>query len=151
MLDFDIRCEAQERVLVLDTAAFLAGLQLHIYGHRLVTVPRVIEEVKDEASVRGLEMALTVNRVEVVEPKKEYREQARSIAKDVGSLTKLSETDLDVLALALQLRDVGCRVVVVTDDYSLQNTVALIGIEFQPVKSTGIKRPRLFRKSLSTS
>lgn len=151
MLDFDIRCEAQERVLVLDTAAFLAGLQLHIYGHRLVTVPRVIEEVKDEASVRGLEMALTVNRVEVVEPKKEYREQARSIAKDVGSLTKLSETDLDVLALALQLRDVGCRVVVVTDDYSLQNTVALIGIEFQPVKSTGIKKPRLFRKSLNTS
>ena len=147
MQDSDIRCEVQERVLVLDTAAFLAGIQLHVYGHRLVTVPRVIEEVKDEVSVRGLEIALTVNRVEIVEPRKEYREQARSVARDVGSLAKLSETDLDVLALALQLRGVGCRVVVVTDDYSLQNTVALIGIEFQPVKSIGIKRPRVFRKS----
>lgn len=147
MQDSDIRCEDRERVLVLDTAAFLAGIQLHVYGYRLVTVPRVIEEVRDEASVRGLEIALTVNRVEIVKPRKEYREQARSVARDVGSLAKLSETDLDVLALALQLRDVGCRVVVVTDDYSLQNTVALIGIEFQSVKSVGIKRPRVFRKS----
>ena len=147
MRDSDIRCEDQERVLVLDTAALLAGIQLHVYGQRLVTVPRVIEEVKDEVSVRGLEIALIVNRVEIVEPRKEYREQARSVARDVGSLAKLSETDLDVLALALQLRDAGCRVVVVTDDYSLQNTVALIGIEFQPVKSIGIKRPRVFRKS----
>ncbi len=140
------RCSSNELVLVLDTAAFLAGVQLLLYSHRLATVPRVLEEVKDSESVLRLEIAIEASRIEVVEPLEEYRRRAENVTEDVGARGKLSQTDIDVLALALQLRDSGCRVIIVTDDYTLQNVAALSGIEFRPVKTMGIRKPRRFKR-----
>ncbi len=146
MRDSGTRCSPNELVLVLDTAAFLAGVQLLLYSHRLATVPRVLEEVKDSESVLRLEIAIEASRIEVVEPLEKYRRRAENVAEDVGARGKLSQTDIDVLALALQLRDAGCRVIIVTDDYTLQNVAALTGIEFQPVKTMGIRKPRRFKR-----
>ena len=51
-----------------------------------------------------------------------WLEQATSVASQTGDLVRLSDVDLDVLALAL-----GLQATLVTDDYRLQNAVQHAG------------------------
>ena len=131
------------RTLVLDTTAFLAALPLMIYTARLVAPPRVIEEVRDRESRERLEVATLVERVEVVEPRERYRWRVKRVAVKLGLHTSLSDTDIDVAALALQLREEGGgEVTVVTDDYALQNLLAKLGVEYMPLRTRGIREAR---------
>jgi UPF0271 protein len=56
-------------------------------------------------------------------------------AKGTGDSARLSPVDLEVLALALEL-----KASVVTDDYSIQNLAAVLGVEYIPVGLKGITR-----------
>ena len=50
------------------------------------------------------------------------------------------ETDVELLALALELKSKGYRPQVVSDDYSIQNVATQAGIEFLALATFGIKR-----------
>lgn len=126
-------------VLILDTAAFISATHLHIYDRPLYTTPSVLDEVKDSESVQRLSLSQSIDRIIVVEPSKEYIEKALNLAKKFRVLDKLSKTDLDVLALALQLVSEGYDVTVLTDDYVLQRILKSIGIAFKPVKTIGVR------------
>jgi UPF0271 protein len=56
-------------------------------------------------------------------------------AKGTGDSARLSPVDVEVLALALEL-----KASVVTDDYSIQNLAAVLGVEYIPVGLKGITR-----------
>ncbi|MEM4952421.1 MAG: hypothetical protein QXV81_09195, partial [Ignisphaera sp.] len=56
------------KVLVLDTAAFLAAIPLQLYNTILYTVPAVIDEVKDYESRARLELASIVGRFHIEVP-----------------------------------------------------------------------------------
>jgi UPF0271 protein len=130
----------RRKVYVFDTAAFIAALQLMMYGVEIYTTSSVIAEVKDSESVQRLELSQPVGRVSVVDPEKMFVEKATEVAKRFGLLDKLSKTDIDVIALALQLKEQGYSVTVLTDDYDIQIILQRIGIDFKPVKTVGIKR-----------
>jgi len=132
----------KRRTLVLDTTAFLAALPLMLYTARLVAPPRVVEEVRDRESRERLEVAAILDRVEVLEPAERYRWRVRRAAVRLGLHASLSETDVDVAALALQLRDEGEDVTVVTDDYALQNLLAKMGVGYMPLRTRGISEAR---------
>jgi len=51
---------------------------------------------------------------------------------------RLSSTDKDIIALALKHKQDGDDVVTVTDDYSMQNSLKLLNIEFKSVRTKGI-------------
>ncbi len=140
------RSRPRYEALVLDTAAFLARLQLSLYGIDMVTTPRVVEEVKDLESRLGLEISFEVSRVRVEKPSRESIELAKRVAREVGVLERLSETDLEVLALALEMRNRGVRVAIATDDYSVQNAAAYAGIGFIPIKTRGIESVKRFKR-----
>jgi UPF0271 protein len=57
----------------------------------------------------------------------------------VGDIRFLSETDKQVLALALELKHQGEEPLVVTDDYSIQNVSNQLGLEFAPLMTFGIR------------
>ena len=139
------------RIIVLDTAAFLARLQLSLYGVELVTTPSVIEEVKDFESRLGLELSLEVSRVSVEEPSAEAIDRARRAASELGVLERLSRTDLEVLALALDKARSGAEVAIATDDYSVQNVATYLGLRFLPIKTRGIDRIRVFKRKSSSA
>ncbi len=147
MIGFDTSlCDAR-RVLVLDTAAFLARLQLSLFCFEMITSPRVVDEVKDFESRLGIELIEGLNRVSVREPRDDSRERARRTAESMGLLKRLSETDIDVVALAIEELAKGRRVSIVTDDYSVQLIAKSIGADYIPVKTLGIDRAkRLARK-----
>lgn len=132
----------KKKALVLDTAAFLAALQLLMYGIDLYTPRSVVEEVKDFESVQRFQLSESIERVKVEDPKHSFVSKAVEVARRHGVLERLSNTDLDVLALALQLSSQGYDVVVLTDDYVLQRILIELGLGFRPVKTRGVEKKR---------
>ena len=53
--------------------------------------------------------------------------------------TYLSEVDLHVLALALDLKNANLNPVIVTDDYSIQNVANKLDVDFMSLLTYGIK------------
>ena len=130
--------------IILDTTAFLAKYPLqHYSSHELLTTAHVISELRDHESKEAFEIALNIGRIKVVQPDKKFIDKAINISKSIGEHTSLSKTDLSILALALQYSLHG-QVIVITDDYALQNTLLYAGIPFKPLRTTGIKRLRRY-------
>ena len=67
-------------------------------------------------------------------PSSESVQESTAIARKTGDLDGLSETDLHLLALAIEL---GGHMH--TDDYRLQNLCNSVGVSWSPVVSEGIK------------
>lgn len=86
-----------------------------------------------------LELAIESKKIEVRIPLKEYKIKTQDIANMLGDSYLLSATDLDLLALALELKKTGFNPKVVTDDYSMQNVAKQMKIDFIPVTTIGIK------------
>jgi len=120
-----------KRAIVLDTSAFVAGFDPFSLNVEQVTVPKVEEEIKRNSMNKlRFETALENGRVKVKAPSREYVNQIRASSSKVGDSFKLSETDIELLALALELKATGYNPQIVSDDYSIQNVATLMGIEF---------------------
>lgn len=116
--------------LVLDTSAFMGGLQISGQG-RLYTTPLVERELE---GVEGSDL-LRASGLEVVEPPREAVERVWRAARGTGDDARLSDADVEVLALAL---DMGATIL--TDDYSIQNLASGLGVAFRGVAKRGIER-----------
>ena len=114
---------------VIDTAIFIQGIDVEGF-----TTPKVIEEVKDPESRLFLESLISAGKVKVLVPSKESVEAVVEAARKTGELNELSEADIEVLALAYEL-----KATLLTDDYNLQNIAKTLGIPFKTLKR-GIKR-----------
>ncbi len=133
--------KSRKRVVVLDTSAFVAGYDPFSLGVEQVTVPKVEQEIRRNSMVKmRLETAIESGRLKVKAPTKEYADHIKTPANKAGDSFKLSETDMEILALALQLKDEGYSPQIVTDDYSIQNVAKQIGVEFVALATFGIKR-----------
>ncbi len=120
-----------ERVYVLDSTAFYAGIPYQGNG-RYYTTYLVLEEVKHQ-SVGSF---LVHTRVQVTEPSKESLQQVKSMAAKTGDANALSETDVSLLALALDLSKNEGSVNLVSDDFAVRNVAEVLGI---PLSETNIK------------
>jgi UPF0271 protein len=129
------------RVIVLDTSAFLAGYDAFSVGEEQVTVPKVEEEIRRNSMVLvRFSAAIESGKVKVKAPSEEFLNKIKASANTVGDSFKLSETDMQLLALASELKAAGCVPQIVTDDYSIQNVATQMGIEFLALATFGIKR-----------
>ncbi|MCW4006615.1 MAG: DNA-binding protein [Candidatus Bathyarchaeota archaeon] len=126
--------------MVLDTSAFIAGFDPFSLGDYLVTSPLVKQEIKDPMTALRFETAAESGRLWVQVPPQEVLERARAVASTVGDAYLLSETDMHVLALALQLKEEGKQPRIVTDDYSIQNVATKMQLQFNALATHGIKR-----------
>ena len=129
-------CSTQIKIPVLDTAAFLAGIQLNIPTF-YITTPKVIEEVKDSISRDRLQLAISTGKIIILEPSDKNIEKTINYAKKIDSdIPKLlSIADITIIAIALELKDKGCKPIVLSDDFIIHMIVQNIGIE-----SSGVKR-----------
>ena len=114
---------------VIDTAIFIQGIDVEGF-----TTPKVVEEVKDPESRLFLEGLISAGKVKVLVPSKKSVEAVKEAARRTGELEELSEADVEVLALAYEL-----KATLLTDDYNLQNIAKTLRIPFKTLKR-GIKR-----------
>jgi UPF0271 protein len=75
----------------------------------------------------------------VRKPKISFLKKVKEASERVGDARYLSEADLDVLTLALELKSEGLDPLIVTDDYSIQNVANQIGVNFTPLITYGIR------------
>jgi len=124
--------------IVLDSPAFINSSLFEI-KRKYYTVREVLDELKDLRSKSLAETALISGKLVVREPEKNSVKRVLEKAKEIGSKEKLSETDIHVLALALDL-----SAMILTDDFTVQNTAAHLGIKFSGVLRGEIKTKKLF-------
>jgi UPF0271 protein len=128
-------------IMVLDASAFLAGFDPFSLSEEQVTVPKVEEEVKRNSMIKvRFETALENGKLKIKAPPQEYLNKVKASSTKVGDSFKLSETDTQLLACALELKSEGYTPQIVTDDYSIQNVATQLGIDFLALTTFGIKR-----------
>jgi UPF0271 protein len=127
--------------MVLDTSAFLAGFDPFSVNEDQITAPKVEDEIRTNSMTWVRFRAAVENgRLKVKAPSEECWSRVKASANRVGDAFFLSETDLQILALALELKTDGCSPQIVTDDYWIQNVATQMGIEFTPLATFGIRR-----------
>jgi UPF0271 protein len=131
----------RKHILVMDTSAFLAGFDPFSFGQASITVPMVQGEIQKSSIVKTrFETAIESGKLEVQLPAEKFCQKIKAITCNVGDAFKLSDTDTQLLALAMQLKAQGYFPQVLTDDYSIQNVVKQMDMEFVTMATFGIKR-----------
>ncbi len=120
-----------EPAFVLDSTAFYAGIPYQGNG-RYYTTYLVLEEVKHH----NVGSSLIHSRVQVTEPSMESVNRVKTTASKTGDLGALSQTDLSLLALALDLKGMENGVSLVTDDFAVRNVAEVLSI---PLSQTSMK------------
>jgi len=129
---------SDKKARVLDSTAIILGFTEPLSG-RMITSRKVLEEAKyGEAEYRAL-ASREGHMIEVMDPDRKYVEEVKKFAAKMGEL-ELSEADLSILALALQLLKEKYEVSIITSDYSIQNLASLLGIEVEPILHRGINK-----------
>ena len=134
--------ERRKLRVVHDTGSILAGLPLRLPAYMVAnyTTRSVVGEVIDKESRSLLMQMLDAGILVVMEPGPESLEKARKAAERAGVGRRLSRTDLEVLALAIELSGPAEKAVIATDDYSLQRAATAAGVGFQGIRYPGIRR-----------
>lgn len=120
---------------VLDASAFYAGMPF-LSGKECYTTTLVLDEIRHVKSA-ALDGLMEAGNLKVIDPGPVHVKAVKKAAEKTGDLQKLSEADVSVLALALQLEGV-----LVTDDYALSNVAATIGIRISSSSGKGIRETR---------
>ncbi|MDO5861408.1 MAG: nucleic acid-binding protein, partial [Thermoplasmata archaeon] len=117
-------------MLVLDTSALFTMDAPPDEDY--VCPPGVIKELKRYDDPR---LDLWGDLLRISECSKESLAKVEEAAKRTGDDGRLSPVDRTVLALALDVNGT-----ILSDDYSIQNVARVMGLEFRPVGTSGIKK-----------
>ena len=85
-----------------------------------------------------LKIALKNRKIDLRRPSNQYRKKVIERASEIGDAHLLSDTDIDLLAIALELKEQGYDPKIVTDDYSIQNVASRLTINFVSLTTSGI-------------
>jgi UPF0271 protein len=126
--------------VVLDTSAFIAGFDPLSIVDDVYSVGAVeVELASGSLPWVRFKTAVENGKLKLKAPKAEFLDRVKESSRDVGDMLFLSDVDLQVLALALELKSAGNEPFIVTDDYSIQNVANQLGLEFAPLMTFGIR------------
>jgi len=108
---------------VLDATAIRSGMT--ISGEGWYTTPSVINEIRLGRQSRQLDILKEIA-INVMSPDDDFKKIIEKAAQSSGDIGKLSETDKDILALALQL-----NAELISDDYAVQNIASILKISYR--------------------
>lgn len=125
-------------ILVADASLFIIRKRLE---GSIVTVPSVVEELRDENARTTMELM----NVRVEPSLASFIKEARAKAGITKDSEELSGTDIDILAKALEYSKRE-ETILVTDDFAVQNTAIQLGIKVMPAGGRKIKDVLLWEK-----
>lgn len=122
---------------VIDASAFINGFQ--ITSKRNFTVPEITAEIKDFESRLKFDSFVNEGLVVIRDVPQSYIDDVDEIVSKSGDILRLSSQDIKLIALAYMLLKEGENVKVVSDDYTIQNTLKIMDIPFSGIMTQGIK------------
>ena len=129
---------------VLDVSAFINGFQLETENN--FTVPEVTAEIKDFESRLKFDTAIEESRLVVQDVTSESIDAVEDIISQSGDVLRLSLPDKKLISLAYMFSKQGKNVKVISDDYTIQNTLKIIKIPYSGIITEGIKEVYNWKK-----
>lgn len=129
---------------ILDASAFINGFQLESFNN--FTVPEITAEIKDFESRLAFDMAIDEGRLVIMDVPSVYISRVNDIISESGDILRLSQPDKKLIALALMMSSEDKNVKVISDDYTIQNTLKIMNIPFSGIITEGIKEIYNWRK-----
>ena len=119
---------------VLDSSAFYAGIPFSSNEPSYITplVYNEIEHIKKDHS--AIQILIETKRLMICDPEHQFVITANNAAKKSGDIPNLSDEDISIIALSLQL-----NAELVTDDFAISNVAKNLNIKVIPVMTNGIK------------
>jgi UPF0271 protein len=129
-----------EKVLVLDSSAFIMGYDPFSIKQKQFTTPAIGGELRIENVIwLRFTMACETGTLELLSPSPNAMKAVKERARSTGDLGRLSDVDVEVLAVAEELRQRGFSPILISDDYSIQNVADLLGLEYTSLSTLGIR------------
>jgi UPF0271 protein len=126
---------------ILDTSAILTGKPLNFSETKIVTTSGVSDELKPGGRDYNNFQYLIEKGLVVQNPKKDIIKEIEEISNKSGDKNRLSKVDIEILALALELnRNDDYEIIILTDDYSIQNVANLLNITYDTIGQKGITK-----------
>ncbi len=122
---------------VLDASAFINGFKL--ISNNNFTVPEITAEIKDFESRLVLDMAIDDGKLIIQDVEAKYIDEVDNVISASGDVLRLSVADKKLIALALMLSKEGRNVKVISDDYTIQNSLKIMKIPYSSIITDGIK------------
>jgi len=95
----------------------------------------VMLEIHDNVIKSLIDLAIRRGNIKIIDPDKKSLERVLKAAEKTGDITVLSDSDIDILALALEK-----KLNIVSDDYAIQNTALQLGLKYEASVHDSIKR-----------
>lgn len=122
-------------MFILDTCAFLT--QKHPKGE-CITIPEIKNEVVNKQSQQYFENMLSTN-LKIMEPRQDSYQVVEKHAKKTGDFGVLSKNDMNIIALAYEMKGT-----IVTDDFAMQNVALSLEVKFVSCSNKVITEKRLW-------
>ncbi len=130
----EILDKKEKKILILDTSAFLGGYNPNIITIKQHTIPEVFDEVKTPMVKSLIEISVETGKLKLNSPSSQFIDEVKSISEKSGDSFVLSDVDVKILALALEMeRKEGLIPTLITDDYAMQNIAGKLNIKFKPI------------------
>ena len=107
---------------VVDTSAIMSR-NLDMLNRNLIFPSSVLKEIR-KGKLRRMLDAVS-QEIRIYDPSESSRNDVVSVATKSGDISVLSDTDIDVIASAHELKGA-----IITDDYAIQNVAEFMGISF---------------------
>jgi UPF0271 protein len=117
---------------VLDTSAILSG-RINTNQENFIFPSSVLDEISLGKTARNIEWLR--EDLDIREPKGKSLEDVSRAARESGDFNKLSKTDLDVIALAMEY-----EATIITDDFAIENVASKLGIPYVGADLKEIRR-----------
>lgn len=109
-----------------------------VHAHQ-VTTPAVEAEISNAVIRVRLQLARETNKLEYRTASPLFMQQISETIQNTGDAGRLSDVDIELLAVALELQAQGHVVVVVSDDYSIQNVANKLQLAYRSLSTFGIR------------
>ncbi len=138
--------------MVFDTNIFLTGFDFSVIKNHIYTIQEVLEEIevdryidKNRNIIERIKCAIASNQLIIKTPNEKYIKKIKSIALKTNILRSLSDVDLKLIALTLEIKEIiDSKVIIYTNDYTMENLCMELGLSFSSLIKEGIKKKKIF-------
>lgn len=117
-----------EQVYVLDTGALLSNWTQKQSSALFITTERIVEEIRNRPSKMRIDNLKSVGRLRVESVEIDFISKVSHAAEMTGDVEVLSETDIELIGLALSKHNLGIFVTLVSSDFAVLNTANYLEI-----------------------
>jgi rRNA maturation endonuclease Nob1 len=113
---------------VLDAGVLFSTWTSKIPEGEFVTTSSVLEEIRNKPSKIRADMLILIERLQEDSATPTSIKAVRSAASDTGDESVLSETDIEIIALAHTKKSLGIKTTLVSTDLAVLNTARYLGL-----------------------